>query len=533
MKRFILSLACLMLGVALAFADTNATLIQAQTMYQNAKDISDYEAAKKKFETANTDPGYVAAEHDAAIRKGIRDCEAKITQLSGHLSVRPTNVSFGSQGGTATLSVSSNQGAPQAKSNQHWLTVDSRSATEITITCEPNNGPKTRSATLTVRAGSLSVQVKATQDASPLVITGIDFAGVDGDGNIIADWGQPLCGETISRVRPRISYTSPAKEKKAVSVKIYKAGSPAPEGYTLTMDCQLEVGANAIVHQDYGAAKPGNLPVGTYAYEVWIDGKLAYKTTFAIREKFDGIVFKGIEFGSEDGNGNRVINFGAPLYKEDVCLVNPRVSYTSPVQQSKMVYVKAYRLDGSLWTLPDSPAGYTLAQNVYFDLGRYKSFTLNGLGESTPLFDLGDYKYEIWVDGICALTSTFTITSKQQKEFKINNVQFTFNEISGRGVVKPRVSYSSPEHNRKHVYYKYFDPTGKLIRDHNSPAGYTSKDMVDFKQGSSAYPAKPLVNPGAGNFAPGVYNVEIWIDGRQAWGGSFEIKIQQTDLNQE
>ncbi|MDE7375412.1 MAG: BACON domain-containing protein [Muribaculaceae bacterium] len=517
MKRTILSLMCLLLACAIALCGVNQTLNTAQSMYQNARTETEYKAAKAKFESAYDDVSYVAAEHEAAIKKGIKDCDAKIAQLSGKLTVNgsasQTSIKFDAAGGSTTLPVSTNQGTPAAKSSAAWLTVDSRSATSITIACAANDGPDTRTATVTVSAGSLSVRVNATQEGASLAITAVEFGRSDGDK--AEGWGEPLYAEAVRYVQPRVAYISPMRQTKTIGAKIYKAGTRAPEGYTHTMDCTLEAGANTLLHKPYEASAPG-----LYVYEVWIDGSLAHSSTFVVREKFDGIKFTGIEFGSTDDKGNQVTIFGSPLYKDVVCLVNPRVHYNSPAQQRKRVQVKVYKPDGSFWT-PSTTDGYALVQDVAFKPGT-NTLTLKGLGWPSPQFDLGDYKYEIWVDGMLAISGQFTIKAKE--DLKIKGVNFSFSAINGRAVVTPRISYSSPSHQKKTVYYKYRDANGKLIKDSNSPSGYTSKEVIDFKQGSSSHNGRGRANSTPGKFAPGVYNVEIWIDGKQQWSGHFEVQ---------
>ena len=76
MKRTILTLMCLLLACAIAMCGVNQTLNTAQSMYQNARTETEYKAAKAKFESAYDDVSYVAAEHEAAIKKCINDCDA-------------------------------------------------------------------------------------------------------------------------------------------------------------------------------------------------------------------------------------------------------------------------------------------------------------------------------------------------------------------------------------------------------------------------------------------------------------------------
>lgn len=433
MKRAVISLICLMLGCAIALCEVNKTLLEAQSMYQSAKTEAEYVAAKKKFMSASTDPGYTAAEHDAAIKKGIKDCEAKIAQLSSRLTVTPTSISFGPEGGSATLSVSTNQGTPAVKPSQDWLKVESRSASAITLSCEPNSSAEARTATVTVSAGKLSVRVKASQEGA--------------------------------------------------------------------------VPAASVAEVDSSVTK----------------------------EQFDGIKFSRIEFGSFDDKGGQLTTFGSTLYKDKACLVKPRIYYKSPREMRKQVQVKAYKPDGSLWTLPDSPDGYTLADDALFKQGT-STLILSGLGWSTPLFDIGEYKYEVWVDGMLALESSFAIKPKQEG-LQITDVQFGSTDFNNNWVsapgkplkstevqyISPQIYYTSSSHQKKNVYFKFYDSNGSLMKDKTSPKGYSHQELVEFKQGKSSYKCRGRRKEGNGKFTPGTYKVEIWIDGKCQWSGAYEI----------
>lgn len=501
MKRFLLSIAYIIVGCAIAFCAVNNTLVAAQKMLRNATTVEQCESAKKKFKSAVYDPNYDEAEHKADIDKGINECDAKIAQLSATLSISPTNLSFGSEGGSATLSVNTNQGTPSARTSAEWLTVERRSNT-ITVSCAPNSSASSRTATITVTAGVKSVQVKATQEAASLVITGVEFGqSANANGSQATGWGEPLYSQAVRYVTPRISYTSPMQQTKTISTKIYNADGSAPSGYTQSIECNLDAGANTLLYQGYGASAAGSIAPGSYAYEVWVDGKRAYSTTFEIRAKFDGIRFDHIEFCSVDANGNQVTTYGNSLHKDKVRLVKSRIQYNSPKSQRKNVYVKAYKVDGSLWTLPNSPAGYTLVDDVYFKEGA-NMIELTALGWNTPQFEVGKYKYDVWVDGQIALESDFTIKPPQEG-LKITGVQFNATDA--------KISYSSPSHQKKNVSFKFT----------NSKSHKTDqlKLMVEFKQGKSSF--RFTLNE---SFTPGAYEVEIYIDGKCLRKDTFEIQ---------
>lgn len=541
MKRFFLSLISIVLACAMALCAVNQTLLEAQADFNKAKTVEDYVRVKKKFHSAYSDVGYVEAEHKEAIERGERSCDEKISQLSGKLTVNgstsATSITFGAQGGSTTLPVSTNQGSPTVKSNADWLTIDSHSATSITISCAPNSGPDSRKGTVTVSAGKLSVRVNATQDGATMSVSTIDFGSTDGNGKLVVDWGQPMYADAVCYVKPRITYNSPAQQTKTLNTKIYKVGNAAPDGYTQTMECTLEPGTNTLQYKGYGNATPGNWEPGTYAFELWVDGQQAYTAKFDIRAKFDGIKFNKIEFGSIDDRGNTVVIYGNTLYNEDVRLIRPRISYVSPVQMPKMVYAKLYKPDGSLVTMPNSPAGHTLGQEVNFRSGE-NTFTLDGAGWSTPQFEAGKYNYEIWIDGERAMASSFNIKPKGES-LVIKDVRFGATDYSGNWVIRPgqplkqelveyitpQIFYSSTEFQKKKVHYKYFDKDGTtLLKDGASPAGYSHARDIEFKQGNTSTIGQGRGKGGKGKFTSGKYRVEIWIDGKLKWSGEFEIR---------
>ena len=129
MKRLSVLLITLWLAVTSAFAD-NTTLNKAQELLMNARTIEQYDKALKKFKTADSDPGYVPAQQDEAIARGIKECEAKIAQLSSSAKIKingsaSPSVDFEAAGGALTMGVSAGKSARiKAKSSAAWLSVE-------------------------------------------------------------------------------------------------------------------------------------------------------------------------------------------------------------------------------------------------------------------------------------------------------------------------------------------------------------------------------------------------------------------------
>lgn len=154
-----------------AFSGINKTLNEAQSLFQNASTITQYQNAKKKFLSAKYDVGYVAAEHENAINEGVRKCDRRINELSPRLSVNgsssSTDISFTASGGTKTLSISTNQGTPSASALPSWITVSSTSSTSMAISCSSNTNTSSRNDWFNVNAGSKTVRVNVTQSGKP------------------------------------------------------------------------------------------------------------------------------------------------------------------------------------------------------------------------------------------------------------------------------------------------------------------------------------------------------------------------------
>lgn len=167
MKRLLLSIFFIICFVAVGFCGINKILNSAQSLYQNATTISEYQKAKQKFLSAKTDVGYVAAEHDKAINEGIRKCDQKISELTPRLTVNgnssSTSISFSASGGNRTLDISTNQGSVNVSALPTWITVNSVSSSSISIYCSANTSTSTRSDWFNVNAGAKTVRINVSQ----------------------------------------------------------------------------------------------------------------------------------------------------------------------------------------------------------------------------------------------------------------------------------------------------------------------------------------------------------------------------------
>lgn len=286
MKRLLSSIILLVFCVTIGLCGINKILNAAQSLYQSATTISEYQDAKRKFQSAIKDVGYVAAEHDKAINEGIRKCDKKIKELSPRLTVNgsssSTNISFSASGGTQTLSISTNQGSPTATALPSWITVSNSSSSSMTITCAANSNSSTRNDWFQVNAGGKSVRVNVSQSAgkvATLNITSVRFGNTK-DGTIINNFGSTLYASDIRYLKPEIIYNGPSySQTKTIYVKLIKpdgntmTGSSSPSGYSYSQEVTFYPGDNKTLRLDGWGNESSSLYVnGTYKIEIYADG---------------------------------------------------------------------------------------------------------------------------------------------------------------------------------------------------------------------------------------------------------------------
>lgn len=457
MKRIILSILCLALGCAIALCEVNKTLTRAQSMYHSAKTEAEYKAAKNKFQSAYSDPGYVQAEHQAAIQKGIKDCEAKIAQLSApKVTLTINSVEFGSEDIYGNTKVAFGETLYSdivcyLKSLISYTSTKTQNKTVYYKYIDPKgalmdfyNSPQgfTGMSNITFSAGTHTIdgdmdlgsvnpsfypgvyrlemwidgkRVYSTsfEIAAPaLSITSVEFGSVDYDGNLEVDYGSPLYKKDVRYVKPRITYNSGQEQKKTVYYKFFWPGGGLihndddPEGYTSKQDVAFKLGRNSFTAYGRGYRDPGNYTPGVYKFEVWIDGKCSYSTTFEIKES---LAVKEVEFGSTDYDNNVLIDFGSPLYQSSMRYLKPRVTFVSDKAQTKDVYIKIIRPDGTLESGNDSPYGYTYKDTFEIDKGTW-IYKMPGWGRNERgAYTTGVYRFEIWIDGKRLYSGKFEI----------------------------------------------------------------------------------------------------------------------------
>ncbi len=300
MKRLLSSITLLVFCVTIGFCGINKTLNAAQSLYQTATTISQYQNAKQKFQSAKSDVGYVAAEHDKAISEGIRKCDKKINELSPRLTVNgsssSTNISFSASGGTQTLSISTNQGSPTASSLPSWITISNSSSSSMTITCAANSNSSTRNDWFQVNAGGKSVRVNVSQSAgrvATLNITGVRFSNTTKDRTVINNFGSTLYASDIRYLTPEITYNGPSSSQtKTIYVKLIKpdgntmTGSSSPSGYTYSQEVTFYPGDNKTLGLvGWGNESSSSYINGTYKIEIYAGGTKLFSGSVYLNKK--------------------------------------------------------------------------------------------------------------------------------------------------------------------------------------------------------------------------------------------------------
>lgn len=299
MKRLLSCIILLVFCFATGICGINKTLNAAQSLYQSATTISEYQNAKKKFQSAKSDVGYVAAEHDKAINEGIRKCDKKINELSPRLTVNgsssSTNIAFSASGGTQTLSISTNQGTPTASALPSWITVSNSSSSSMTITCSTNSNSSTRNDWFQVNAGGKSVRVNVSQGAAEnrtIQFTSSSFGNTKKDNTVIDSYGSSLYASSIQYLCWRISYNGPSSSQtKQCYIKYIKpdgslmTGSSSPEGYTTSKNITFSPGSNTVEAAGWGNENGTAYNAGTYRCELWFDGRKQYSASITLQKK--------------------------------------------------------------------------------------------------------------------------------------------------------------------------------------------------------------------------------------------------------
>lgn len=283
-----------------AFCGINKALIDARRQLQAAETAAQYEAAKKKFESAKLDVGYVPEEHDKFINDGISACNAKINELSNLLlnGRNSLNLSFDENGGTQTITISRNQTNPNITSLPSWVTITNSTYSSITVKCDKSFDTVPRDGIITISSGSKSAKVNIHQDAGKepqLEIYDIEFANMQSDGTIINDYGATLYSTDMRFLHPRIRYRgleSPKTETIKIKIinpqgELLAGGESVPAGFTQLCDVTFLWGPNNISYAIDGMGHHdfSSFSAGVWTYELWIKEDKVFSAYVEIKAK--------------------------------------------------------------------------------------------------------------------------------------------------------------------------------------------------------------------------------------------------------
>ncbi len=127
-----------------------------------------------------------------------------------------------------------------------------------------------------------NVRVSSTYSSNPIseipfIITKMEVANVDYDGNIIQDYGATIYDFKSKYLKPRITI-KPIKSSGSytVYVKLYKDNilqrnsSSSPDDCTFSYSVTISGSSNQIIGlSGWGSNNAGQWGIGTYRYEVW------------------------------------------------------------------------------------------------------------------------------------------------------------------------------------------------------------------------------------------------------------------------
>lgn len=126
--------------------------------------------------------------------------------------------------------------------------------------------------------------------ACPLIITDIEIANINYDGDIQTNYGYSIYSYNTMFLKPRIKYTSITPGYyETLKVKWYKPdgtisrGDSSPIGFSQSQSIYLYSGDNHIEElSGWGNSTRGNWKSGTYRIEIWHEDVCLKSKTFTI-----------------------------------------------------------------------------------------------------------------------------------------------------------------------------------------------------------------------------------------------------------
>lgn len=431
-----------------AVAGVNRTLIAAQSLLTTASTIQQYQNAKKKFQAAKSDPGYVASEHDRSINAGISKCNSAIAAASKNdsssnkprTSTRPSGTS-GKRNNTATSSVN-------------------------------------------------------------VEIIGLIIANLDDNNDIIGDVNGPLYVDDLNKLYIACSVTPLNKTvTKTLRVKLIKPdgsvfremGKTAPAGYSSEEKVTISSGESSFLpDRIYGRGRANEFPAGTYTYEAYIDGRKVYTTTFDIERGSagagGGTTTETTTRPSASGASASILESRIGVTEQDGqrCFA---VSLDFSVDNSKGKTIKAYAIvkDGDTYYRYNDKIVGTVDEST----PQYESTKFTNVNLYIPLNQLGKFRNDVInvevsiddADGNTLAKKNIAYAFNGQRAGFIDFVNFTDNvEHDGETCLKADIGYTVQNCKGRKVncYIFALDDSGSFAKVDGSPVADLEMTSVDY-----------------------------------------------------
>ncbi len=450
MKRLTTLLLASLMCIGGALAGVNRTLIAAQSLLTTASTVQQYQNAKKKFQAAKSDPGYVASEHDRSINAGISKCNSAIAAAS------------------------------------------------------KNNSSTTKPRSTNTRPSSGSKRNNTSASSANVEITGLIIANLDDNNDFIGEVNGPLYVDDINKLYIACTVT-PLKKTvtKTLRVKLIKPdgnvfremGKTAPAGYSSEEKVTINSGeSNFLPDRIYGRGRGNEFQAGTYTYEAYMDGRKVYTTTFDIER---GSAGSGSGAGMTTDTTTRPSTSGA-----SATILESRIGETEQdgqrcfavsldfsVENSKGKTIKAFAIvkDGdSYYRYNDKIVG-TVDESV----PEYESTKFTNVNLYIPLNQLGKYRNSVInvevsiddADGNTMAKKNIAYAFNGQRAGFIDFVNFTDNvEHNGETCLKADIGYTVQNCKGRKVncYIFALDDSGSFAKLDGSPIADLEMTSVDY-----------------------------------------------------
>lgn len=115
-----------------------------------------------------------------------------------------------------------------------------------------------------------------------------------------------------------------------------------------------------------------------------------------------------VKVGVVNYDGDIIVNYGNTIYSSQTRYLKPQITLYSYSSKFVTFYIKLYTPNG-MSTGSSSPSGYSYTSEHYLTTGT-NTIQLGGWGNNTSgNWQSGNYRYEIWLNGICLKQHSFYI----------------------------------------------------------------------------------------------------------------------------